>query len=57
MVAGLPVAAMTPLEPEGATAPKNKFGLGATRVGLAGSQADAVPIPPRCLKEPPNPEP
>jgi hypothetical protein len=26
--------------------------LGATRVRLAGSQAAAVPIPPRCLKEP-----
>ena len=45
-----------PLEPEGATAPKNKFALGATRFRLAGSRADAVPILPRCLKEPPNPE-
>ena len=31
----------------GATAPKVKFGLGATRVGLPASQVDAVPIPPR----------
>jgi len=31
--------------------------LGATRVDLSASQVDAVPIPPRCLKEPPDPDP
>jgi hypothetical protein len=28
-----------------------RFGLGATRVDLSASEVDAVPIPPRCLKE------
>ena len=57
MVAGPSLPSMTPLEPEGATAPKVKFGLGATRVGLPASQVDAVPITPRCLTETTDPEP
>ena len=34
-----------------------KLTLGATRVGLSASQVNAVPILPRCLKEPPDPDP
>src|SRR6478752_724002 len=44
-------------EPSSATTRTAHLALGATRFHLAGSQVDAVLIPPRSLKEPPNPEP